>query len=322
MLVYVRRDASDGLEVDPPAIPSVVQQKLQEIDRELTTRMEEYIAEETECHRKFKIKRDQKREIYRVWNEPSDTEEALLMDKDALSAWLTAELVPEKKQVKKAAKGEASKVNGKADASDSESDTVEVTSVRVSRTSPHESQAHMNGNGTTKHKGLWKESPVSGTRLASEEPAKQKSEGETDADEDLPDLAKIFSRSRPLASTNGNPASTDQSAVNGHAVSKDSLDHQEPAPPATQSGARRGKGMRQVRQIWSESLICSHGNVKPSAASQMKRISSTGVQLLAAADIDIRPQFVTPDNLCRQCVFEPIQSRRTPSFLHVVKSGT
>lgn len=309
MLVYVRRDITDEMEVDQPEIPSIVQQKLQEIDRELTVRLEEYVADERECHKKFNTKRDEKRAVYHVWNEPSDVEQALLVDKDALQAWLTAELTPDKKDLNGKAKRDSSKVDGKASADDSGSDCVEVTSKRVSQDCPNEERSKVNGHEFGAGMTLPKEDQLPARRPISRKQFKPPKTPDNDSgiDEDSPDLPTVFPNMRSAESTDHALSGLHESVANGHTQASGSMNGEGTTHSVSKGDGSRRKEVRQVRKIWSENLLCPHGNVRPSATSQMKRISPAGVALLVAADVEIGPELLTPDNLCRQCVFEPIQ---------------
>lgn len=291
MLVYVRRDSLVDVEIDLPAIPVIAQQKLFEIDREYTARMNKFEADLKECERKFCTYRDIKRSVFRVWNETSDTETCPLMDKDALQAWLTAEITPAKKETNGKANG---KTNGpsaanskKASADDSESDCVEVTSKRVVNHTPKQS--------TPK-------------RATSQGKGKQKvNDDSMETDEELPDLSKptpgrrsSFKEARVVSPAPAVPANGN----NENGYSEKRLGEQ---PDITFKTSTTRKTLRHVRQIQSERLLCTHGNVDPVMASQMKRVSLAGIAALVAADIEISLELITPDNLCRSCIWEPIQ---------------
>jgi hypothetical protein len=124
MLVYVRQGRENKTAAEDPVVPPLARQKLVEIDNDLTARLNKYTAEEKQCLQDFERIRDQKRSVYQVWDDTVDEEANLLIDREALQAWLTAEILPMTKPEK------TDEVKCREGSSSDSSDCVAVTSIR------------------------------------------------------------------------------------------------------------------------------------------------------------------------------------------------
>lgn len=316
MLVYVRRGSTSSMDTNEPAIPPLAEQKLDEIDRDLTAQMEEFTADEQECKRKFFSCRDIKRSVYRVWNSTVDEHPGLLVHRDVLQDWLTAEITAPKKVANGKANGTSTKTSRQTSADDSESDCVEVTSTRSPAKSTSAPRSARNGTPVN-HKSFKNENGLAGMQEKPFSKGKQKQvEESSDSDTDLPELPKLsltlYNNVREKSSepTDTHTTSESNKIQNGD-KSRGSRTPPESrsVPKAATSDVHRRKTVRHLRELRSDMLLCPHANVLPSMAAQMKKVSEAGIAALVASGVEISPELITPDNLCRLCVYEPVQSK-------------
>lgn len=307
MLVYVRRGRVANMDEEQPTVPPLAAQKLYEMDCELTAEMKRYQAEEVRCGADFERTRNTKRSVYQVWNAESDEDMSLLIDKDALHSWLTAEILPEKKTANVKSNGTSNKGSKQNSSDDSESDCVEVTSKPAITLTPK--RPHSSSNGTVN------DPPQSPTRVVpSLRKGKERAvETYMDMDETTPKCSKSSSATKPK-STSKSPvkkvpdATTTASCRVDGVADIDATTLSKTAVSVT-TETFLPKSLRHVTELDSSNLLCPHNLVRPAMAPQMKRVSQAGIAALIASGVKIAPDLLVPDSLCRQCAFEPVQSK-------------
>lgn len=368
MLVYVRRGRDSDMQEDEPVVPQLAQQRLQEKDSEITAQVKKYQEEEIDCRRDFEEIRTAKRSVYRVWHASTDDEPSVLVDRDALQSWLTAEISPAKKSENASSKEVASKTSVQ-NSSDSGSDCVLVASKRSPAKTPQQTSNSKGVNGSATRESELNDRTLVGTSSSRQKGKEKLVEAAMNLDELSPEVMRkpttpsftikpkseqlmssdhktqtaVDTRSHSLPpsghrmpgrgcvdiSENGRVNGQDKGHgenkghANGHIVN-DGMVKAEAIEPEDKSGSTsrpdhngsRRATLRHVSVLDSNNLVCPHGGIQPVSIPHMKRVSTVGIAALVGSGVEILPELLVPDSLCRQCVFEPLQSKlgRDPSL--------
>ncbi|GAA5885332.1 hypothetical protein JCM6882_009573 [Rhodosporidiobolus microsporus] len=204
MLVYIRRDSSPSSSPSPsssrdtsaaaPVPPPLAQAEVEKIDEKYVKEVEEFKAKSAGIEDEFNKARDQKRSVYRVWQVDDEAEEAFMVDKNSLRAWLLDGL--KKPKTKKQLKEEAdTKKDTTAPSSDVEILDAPPKSEAPSSAAPDVDMAD-GTNGTSIVPDSTAPSPSAST---SAEPKPD------DADDNLPDPTKLFVKRGSLSLSSKEP---------------------------------------------------------------------------------------------------------------------